>query len=152
MEWLRDFLRPEFIWALVGLVLLLLEFIAPGLIIFFFGLGAWVVALACLFWNINVNIQLIIFLVSSVVLLFVLRKFLKGLFMGHVYSKQPDGEDLKEYLGLKVMVTETITPPRAGKVEVNGVEWKAVSDSEIAVGKLVEVLGRDNLTLTVKTI
>jgi len=152
MEWLKDFLRPEFIWALVGLFLLLLEFVAPGLIIFFFGIGAWIVALACLFWDISINVQLIVFIVSSVVLLFALRKWLKGAFMGHVYSKQPDGEDLKEYIGQKVTVTETISPPHAGKVEVNGVEWKAAAESEIPASRMVEVTGRDSLTLTVKPI
>lgn len=152
MEWLKDFLRPEFIWALVGLVLFLIEFVMPGLIVFFFAVGAWIVALACVFWDISINAQLIIFIVTSVVLLFVLRRFLKGVFMGHVYSKQPEGEDLREYIGQKVTVTETITPPRTGKVELNGVEWKAAANKEIQAGQMVEVTGRDNLTVTVKSI
>ena len=53
MDFIKDFLKPEVIWCLVGLVLLLLEFILPGLIIFFFGLGAWVVAAVCLFAGIG---------------------------------------------------------------------------------------------------
>lgn len=152
MEWLKDFLRPEFIWGLVGLILLLAEFMVPGLIIFFFAIGAWVVALACVFWDISINTQLIIFIASSVVLLFMLRRFLRGVFIGHVYSRQPEGEDLKEYLGQKVTVTETISPPHTGKVEVNGVDWKAAADCEIPAGQIVEVTGRDSLTLTVKPI
>ncbi|MHC4858277.1 MAG: hypothetical protein ACYTBY_11000 [Planctomycetota bacterium] len=40
MDWIKDFMKPEFIWAMVGLILLLLEFALPGLIIFFFGVGA----------------------------------------------------------------------------------------------------------------
>lgn len=150
MEWLQDFLKPEFIWALVGLVLLLLEFVMPGLIIFFFAVGAWIVALTCLFWDISINTQLIIFIAGSVVLLLGLRQWLKGIFMGHVYSKQPKGQDLTEYIGQKVTVTETIIPPRTGKVEVNGVEWKAAADTKIPAGQMVEVIGRESLTLTVK--
>jgi len=150
MDWLKDFLRPEFIWALVGLILLLLEFMTPGLIIFFFGVGAWIVALACAFWDISINQQLIIFIAASVVLLLVLRQWLKGIFMGHVYSKQPASEDLQEFIGHKVVVTETISPPRTGTVELNGVGWKAAADKEIPIGEMVEVIGRDNLTLTVK--
>ena len=152
IEWLKEFLRPEFIWGLVGLILLLMEFIVPGLIIFFFAVGAWIVALACLFWNPSINTQLIIFIASSVVLLFALRRFLKGVFAGHVYSRQPENQDLREYIGQKVTVTEPITPPRSGKVEVNGVEWKASAATEIAAGQIVEVTDRDSLTLTVKPI
>ena len=46
VDWIKDFMKPEIIWVLVGLLLLLMEFAVPGLIIFFFGLGAWVVGLA----------------------------------------------------------------------------------------------------------
>jgi len=35
VDWIKDFLRPELIWFLVGLVLLIMEFMLPGLIIFF---------------------------------------------------------------------------------------------------------------------
>jgi len=33
------------IWFIAGLVLILLEFVVPGVILVFFGAGAWVVAL-----------------------------------------------------------------------------------------------------------
>jgi membrane protein implicated in regulation of membrane protease activity len=150
MDWLKEFLRPEFIWALVGLILLLMEFAMPGLIVFFFGVGAWIVALVCLFWDISINTQFIIFIAASVILLLVLRRWLKGIFVGHVYSKQPAGEDLQEFIGQQVVVTEAITPPRTGTVELNGVGWKAAADKEITAGRMVEIIGRDSLTLSVK--
>ena len=80
MDWIKDFMKPEFIWAMVGLILLLLEFALPGLIIFFFGVGAWIVAATCFFVDISVDAQLVIFIVSSVVLLLALRKWLKSVF------------------------------------------------------------------------
>ena len=48
LDAIKEFLTPEIIWFLVGLVLLILEFAMPGLIIGFFGVGAWVVAIVCL--------------------------------------------------------------------------------------------------------
>ncbi len=150
MDWIKDFLKPEFIWALIGLILLMMEFAIPGLIVFFFGIGAWVVALICLFAPISVNTQLIIFLISSVALLLVLRKWIRGIFVGHVYSKQNAAEDLEEFIGLKIVVTHAIKPPQTGSVELNGVDWKAQSDCDIQAGKMVEIVGRDNLTLIVK--
>ena len=53
METLKEFLKPELIWFLVGIVLLVMEFVSPGLIIAFFGLGACVVAVVCLFTDIS---------------------------------------------------------------------------------------------------
>ncbi|MBC8378858.1 MAG: NfeD family protein [Planctomycetes bacterium] len=150
MDWFKDFLKPEFIWALIGLILLMMEFAAPGLIVFFFGIGAWIVALICLFADISVNTQLVIFLISSIALLLVLRKWIRGIFVGHVYSKQNAGEDLQEFVGHKVLVNNAIIPPQTGSVELNGVDWKAQADCEIQAGKMVEIVGRDNLTLIVK--
>jgi membrane protein implicated in regulation of membrane protease activity len=152
MEQFKEFFEPEVIWCLVGLVLLLLEFVMPGLIVAFFGLGAWVVALVCLFTEISINAQLIIFIVSSVVLLLLLRRWLKGVFFGHVKSKQELTEDLKEYVGEKVIITEAILANRRGKVEFHGTNWEAEADEEIAEGSLVEIVGKDNITLKVKPV
>lgn len=150
MDWFKDFLKPEFIWALIGLILLLMEFTVPGLIIFFFGVGAWVVAAVCLFTNISVNMQLVIFLVSSVLLLLALRKWIRSVFVGHVYSRQNAGEDLHEFVGHKVLVKNAIIPPQTGSVELNGVDWKAQADCQIQSGQMVEIVRRDNLTVIVK--
>jgi len=117
MDTLKDFLKPELIWFLIGLVLLLLEFILPGLIVAFFGVGAWVVALICLFADISLNTQLLIFIITSVLSLLLLRKWLKGVFMGHVVSKQDIKENLEEFVGQRAVVKERIVPSGRGKVE-----------------------------------
>ena len=150
MEQLKEFFEPQVIWCLIGLVLLLMEFVMPGLIVAFFGMGAWVVALVCLVTEISINAQLIIFIVSSVVLLLVLRKWLKGVFFGHVKGKQELTEDMKEYVGEKVVVTEAIGPSRPGKVEFHGTNWEAEADEEIAAGSMVEIVGKENITFKVK--
>ena len=98
METLKDFLKPEIIWFLIGIALLIMEFAAPGLIIAFFGFGACVVAIVCLVTDISLNAQLIIFISSSVLSLLCLRKWLKAIFLGHASSKQ----NWKENLTFKV--------------------------------------------------
>ncbi len=40
MDAIKDFLSPEVIWFLIGLVLLVLELLLPGLIVGFFGINA----------------------------------------------------------------------------------------------------------------
>ncbi len=155
MEQLKEFLRPELIWFLVGLVLLIMEFALPGLIIFFFGVGAWIVAIICLlstYVDSSINAQLIIFIVSSVLSLLILRKWVKGVFLGHSGAKQDLREDIKEFIGERAVVIEAITPKAGGKVEFHGTNWEARADGDIAVGAVVEIIGKDNITLEVKAI
>ncbi len=47
MDAIKEYLKPEIIWFLVGIALLIMEFAAPGLIIAFFGAGACIVAIVC---------------------------------------------------------------------------------------------------------
>ena len=152
MDTLKDFLKPEVIWFLVGLALLIMEFALPGLIIAFFGIGACVVAIVCLITDIGINTQLIVFIAASVLSLLCLRRWLKGIFMGHVKSKQDMTEDLKEFIGERVVVKEKITPKAGGKVEFHGTNWIAEADEEIAEGTVVEIIGKDNITLKVKVL
>jgi inner membrane protein len=152
MNWeeMKVFLKPELIWFLVGLVLLIMELAAPGLIIFFFGVGAWIVAIVCLITDIGINAQLIIFIISSILSLLILRQWLKGIFVGHSEAQQNLREDLQEYIGERAVVKENISPKSRGKVEFHGTNWDAQADEEIAAGEAVEITGKNNITLTVK--
>ena len=152
MDTIKDFLRPEIIWFLTGLVLLILEFALPGLIIAFFGVGAVIVAFICLFIDIGLNTQLIIFIIASVLSLLCLRKWLKGIFLGHSVSKQNLKENLDEFIGQKAVVKEKIVPKAGGKVEFHGTNWLAQADEEIAEGVMVEIISKDNITLKVKSL
>jgi len=152
LDTIKDFLRPEIIWFLVGLALLILEFILPGLIIAFFGVGAWIVALVCLITDIGINTQLIIFIIASVLSLLCLRKWLKGIFLGHAVSKQNLKENLDEFVGQKAVVKEKIVPKAGGKVEFHGTNWLAQADEEISEGTTVQIISKDNITLKVKSL
>jgi len=152
MPELKEFLKPEIIWFLVGIVLLMLEFVLPGLIICFFGIGACVVAIACLLVDISFNTQLIIFVISSVVLLLSLRKWFKSIFMGHIGAKQNVAEQLQEFMGERAVVKSSISPKLGGKVEFHGTDWLAQADEEIPAGSVVEIVGKDNITLKVRAI
>lgn len=152
MDFIKDFIRPEIIWFLVGLVLLIMEFILPGLVIFFFGVGAWVVAIICLFTEIGINTQLIIFIVCSVLSLLVLRRWIKGVFLGHTDSRQDLKKNMDEFVGQRAIVKEKIVPKLGGKVEFHGTNWEAQAEQEIAEGVVVEIVGKDNLTLKVKIV
>jgi inner membrane protein len=150
METIKEFLKPELIWFLVGAVLLLFEFELPGLVLFFFGVGAWIVAAICLFVDISINAQLIIFIISSVLLLVCLRKWLKGMFKGYVTSKQNASKNLEGFIGQRAVVAKGIAPLAPGKIEFHGTNWTAEADEEISEGDSVEIVEKNNLTLKVK--
>ncbi len=147
---LKDFLKPEVIWSLLAIALLLLELALPGLIIFFFAVGAFVVALICFITDIPLSIQLLIFIGASIVSLLALRRWLKAIFMGHVASKQNTGEQLSEFVGEKAVATTIITPKAGGRVELHGTSWQAEAEEEIPEGTVVQITGKDNITLKVK--
>lgn len=140
---------PAFWWAIVGIGLMLCEFIMPGLILFFFGIGALITALVAWLVPLGIMEQLIIFGVSSLVSLFALRRLIKPIFMGKEtdISEEPFSEGMA---GQEAEVSEAISPEAAGKVMLNGTAWKAESDEMLAVGDNVVITGQKSLTLIVK--
>ena len=152
MEAWREWLRPELIWFFVGLVLLFVEMVVPGLIVAFFAFGAWVVAAVHLFQPLTVNQQLALFIMASVLSLALARSWLKSLFSGYVSSRSDGSVDLGEFVGQRAKVIEKISPRMPGRVEFHGSTWQAEADGEIAEGNMVEVVAKDNLTLKVKVV
>jgi membrane protein implicated in regulation of membrane protease activity len=147
MDTLQSWFKPEVIWFLLGLILILLEFQIPGVITVFFGIGAWVTAFICLFLPIGPAFQLFIFLVVSILSLVLLRKWLKGYFD----NKSSDtGTLLNEFIGERAVVTEMITPTKRGKVEFHGSNWEAEAYEEIQLGTVVEIIDKKNITLIVR--
>ncbi|MCK4293479.1 MAG: NfeD family protein [Planctomycetes bacterium] len=155
LDAIKEYLKPELIWFLLGLALLITEFAMPGLIIFFFGVGACIVAIVCLLSSYvagSINTQLIIFIGSSVASLLLLRRWLKGIFLGHTVSKQDLRQNLEEFVGQRAVVVDKIVPKAGGKVEFHGTSWEAQAEQEIAAGAVVEIIGKDNITLKVKAL
>lgn len=149
MESLKEFLKPELIWFLIGLILLLSEFAAPGLVIFFFGIGAWLVALVCFLADISLNLQLMLFLVSSFLFLVLFRKKLKSLFYGRTAGFENIEGDFDDYTGQKVKVTKEITLDGKGKIEFHGTNWEAEADVPIPEGATVMIVEKNNITFKV---
>ena len=150
MDSLQEWLRPQFLWFGLGVVLLLMEFANPGVVLIFFALGAWLVALLCMTVEISLNLQLGVFVVSSVVLLLVFRNRIKG----RINRPRPvaGGVDSDEFVGGRALVTREIRSDRSGRVDYRGTTWEAESGERIPEGAAVEILDKENLTLTVKKI
>lgn len=142
----------EIIWFVAGLVMILLEFTQPGLVIVFFGAGAWVVSLlAYLDILETLRSQLLVFGGVSVGLLLGLRRWVKGKFYGHIGAKQDLTKNLDEFTGKQVTVLQDVIPGKVGgQVEFKGTTWSAVSDQEIKKGETAMIAEMDGLTLVIK--
>ena len=148
---LQDLMKPEIMWFLGGLVLVFLEFLLPGLVVIFFGAGAIITSVACMIFDLELNAQILVFTISSVLTLVLLRKALKTMFMGSSTGSAGDESvSNAEFVGCEATVVEAFGVNKNGRVELNGTEWKAVCDQSLAVGETVVVTGQRNLTLEVK--
>jgi membrane protein implicated in regulation of membrane protease activity len=152
MDAWREWCRPELIWFFLGLLLLFVEMVVPGLVIAFFAFGAWVVAAVRLFYPLTLNQQLALFIMASVLSLALARSWLKSMFTGYVSSRSDGSVDLGEFVGQRAMVIQKITPKLPGRVEFHGTTWQAEADGEIAEGSVVEITNKDNLTLKVRLV
>ena len=141
---------PAFWWTLAGIVLMMCEFAVPGLILFFFGAGALVTALAVLLLPLSLTGQLIVFVIASLASLFGLRRFLQSIFKGRTTAVNADNSVADGMIGEEAEVSVAIAPGAAGKVILHGTSWKAESEETLAVGQAV-VMGQKSLTLMVKT-
>jgi membrane protein implicated in regulation of membrane protease activity len=142
------FSRPELFWFLLGLGLFLLELLIPGFFIFFFGLGAWVTALVCLFTNPGINLQIIIFAVVSVISLIALRRIIQKKFFFNKGTLSEDVED--EFTGKEAIAKNDFGGMINGKVEFKGTTWTAESTAEIKTGQRVVIKEKDSFKLIVE--
>jgi inner membrane protein len=143
---------PEIIWFVVGLVLILLEFAAPGVFLIFFGVSAWLIS-ALVFFDVleSLESQLFVFGAAALALIVGLRRWVKDKFYGHVTDTQDLNRNLEEFAGKRVMVLEDIAPGRTGgRVEFRGSTWNAVSDESLRKGETAIIVRNDGLTLIIK--
>jgi membrane protein implicated in regulation of membrane protease activity len=148
---MNEFLNSALFWFLLGIFFLLIEISHFGFVIFFFGFGAFIVAI--LTWGGVIHspvIQLLIFICSSLLCLFLFRNWISSVFKGKISGKNQSVDNI---IGEKAIVVIEISPNSiSGKVEYNGTMWQAQSENDIEKGAVVEIISRDNLILKVKPV
>lgn len=135
------------IWFLFGVAFYVLELAFPGLIIFFFGIGAWCTAFALFFLDISLSVQLGIFIITSLLSMFALRSVLKKIFLG---DRKTEGEVLPMFAPASGVVVEAIVPPAEGKVKYSGSYWQACADEPVEEGTVVEIVEQKDLLVKVR--
>jgi len=134
-------------WLIAGVILILAEFVVPGVFICFFGVGALLTGVATLiFPTTPLAWALLIFTILSLISLFTCRRFMPKTFRG---VSKVDNSDIEndDVVGAEVTVVEPVAPDAPGKVEFRGSLWTASADHQIAAGEHAKVIRRQNLTL-----
>ncbi len=142
-------ISPVLAWFIAGIIFFAVELLLPGLILFFFGIGAWCAALAVYLLPIELSSQLLIFLAASILTLLLLRSTLKKVFLGKMLDV--DAVDTDIPANATGLVIEAINPPAEGKIKYGGSFWRASADRAIPVGTTVRILEKKNLTVKVCT-
>lgn len=124
-------------WLLIFVVLLVIEIFTMGLTTIWFAGGA-LVAFAAGILGLGLPVQVILFIVVSVVLFVGTRPLAMKYF-----NKEREKTNADSLIGKQAIVTEDIDTLQAkGRVEIQGQEWSArtvQSDGKVAAGTVVVV-------------
>ncbi len=139
-------LTNSILWLIILAVLILIEILTLGLTTIWFAGGALVAFIVSLFYD-NLLVELILFLIVSVVLLYFTRPLVLKYFNPKRTKTNYEG-----VIGKEAMVTITIDNVNAaGQVIVDGQEWSAKSlhGSVIKHGTRVKIHGITGVRLIV---
>ena len=123
------------IWLIISGVCFIAEIITVGFLIFWLAIGA-LFAMIVSFFSDNVIIQTTVFVISSTVLIFATKPFVKKFAKGKSNFKS----NVYSIIGDTGIVTKKIDSIEStGQVKVNGELWSAVGKDDIDIEKGTEV-------------
>ena len=132
------------VWFAIFILLLLIEIFTVNLVTIWFALGA-LASIVSTYFTDNVIIQIVIFIVVSVLMLIILKPITKKFKIKHVTAT-----NLDRVVGMEAIVTEEISKNKVGEVRVDGKKWSAVSDETIPKDAVVKVQKIEGVKLIVK--
>ena len=126
---------------------MVVEMVVPGFILIFFAAGCWISGLTVWLIPVSLSTQITVFILSSLALLFSLRKYSLKTFRGSEHNVIDD-HYADSTIGKTAVVTKTISPNLPGEIKILGSFWRATSDFVIEKGQSVVVLKKDDDGLT----
>lgn len=131
-------------WLIAFVVLIFIELITVNLVSIWFAIGALAAIITTIFTD-SLVIQVVVFIVVSVLSLLLTKPFMKKF---KKFDVVPTNSD--RVIGKIGEVIKDIKANEYGEVKVFGNVWTATSDSEIEVGTKVKVISIEGVKLIVK--
>lgn len=125
------------IWLIIAGIFFIAEIITVGFLVFWFGVGALIAMITSIFTS-NIIIQMSVFVISSAILLFATKPFVKKFL-----DVKPTNTNAFSIIGKKALVIKEINPIHStGQIKLNGEVWSAESENNeiIPEGSEVEIL------------
>ena len=135
------------LWAIGVLFFIIMEFITLGLTHIWYAFGCIFAGIAA-YNDASIFLQLVIFIVSSTVLVLLTRPIAEK----HVNGKTKK-TNIDRLIGQTAIVKETINNKKEqGVVRINGMDWTARAEEidEVLKGKPVEILDIQGIKLIVR--
>ena len=137
------------VWLIIAGLFFIGEIATVGFLIFWFGIGA-LLAMIVSFFVSNVIIQTAVFIISSTILIFATKPFVKKL-----VDVKKTNTNAFSIIGKKALVIKEINPIHSpGQIKINGEVWSAESENSeiIQEGLEVEILQIKGVKAIVKPI
>jgi membrane protein implicated in regulation of membrane protease activity len=134
------------VWLIIAFALAVIEAFSLGLTTIWFAGGAVVAVIAALL-GASVPLQVVIFVVVSILLLVLTRPWA----MKHFKSKL-ESTNIDAVIGKEAMLTKDISPFSAGEAKLNGLTWVALATDKtitISAGTAVKVDAVEGVKLIV---
>ncbi len=141
-------LPAGWIWAIVGLVLLIAEVVAPGFFLVFLGVAAIATGAFTLLFDLGLAAQLVLFVIYTAL----------AVMIGKRWYAEPDhanqsiglNDPSERMIGKSVMVVDPVDE-HGGRVRVGDGEWSA-RGGPAAAGERVRVIAVDGNCLMVENV
>ncbi|TQV88866.1 NfeD family protein [Aliikangiella coralliicola] len=135
-------------WVVFGFVMLILEMLAPGAILMWFGIGAIIVGgLLFMFPEMSWELQVLIFAVFSITSVFAWKHWRKGKPEDDTESGTLNQRG-RALIGRQVPLVEGIKNG-VGRVQIDDTFWR-VEGNDLEVGTLIRVTDAEGATLKVE--
>lgn len=123
------------IWLIIAGVCLVIEIITVGFLIFWFAIGA-LFAMIVSFFTDNLIVQTAVFVISSGLLIFATKPFVKK-FMNNKQTLKTNVYSVVGKVG--IVTTDINTINGNGQVKVDGEVWSAIGENEMNISKGTQV-------------
>ncbi|MCU5781045.1 hypothetical protein MA04_00345 [Alcanivorax balearicus MACL04] len=141
---------PEYsYWIILGLILIIAEFLVSGLLTIFLGLAAVIVGILVFFGVLNdLTWEITTFAIISLLLLVGARRYLRAWLFGRE-APSKSTEDSAGLIGSRATVEQDFVDG-IGTVRYRGARWQAQSPVILKTGDMVRITKHDGLWLTVE--
>lgn len=139
------------VWLAVVAVALIIEFISMDLTSIWFAIAGVVSLVLAAVGGVSWEIQLIIFIILSAILVIFVRKITRKILLT---SKEDSRTNVDSLVGKRTKLLSSITDDQKGTVSINGITWGVIGQNDVGIkeGSVVEIVGVQGNTFIVKKV